>query len=99
MLWRPKWKPYDPRWLVDLAEAQLPGEPWLPSSLAECTRVHRLSTSAQIYFVDPRRPNRPRSDWQFVTNLELESPDKGPLVLDILTNERAGGLEFLCLAV
>jgi hypothetical protein len=32
---------------------------------------------------------------QFVTNLILEHPTEGELVLDILTEHRVGGVEFL----
>ena len=48
-----------------------------------------------LYFVDPRRPNQPGSDWQFEENIILEHPTEGDLVLDILKGHRVGGVEFL----
>jgi hypothetical protein len=45
--------------------------------------------------VNSDRPNESGSDWQFAENLELESPTEGGIVLDILTNHRVGGVEFV----
>jgi hypothetical protein len=88
------WKPYDPTWLVELAKAQLPEEAWLPAALAACTQVLRES-EAYIHFVDPAHPDEPDSEWQFQTNLMLQHPTEGDLVLDILDRNRVGGIEFL----
>ena len=57
------WKPYDPTWLVELAKAQLPEEPWLPAALAACTMA-RLESAAYIHFVKPADPDEPGSEWQ-----------------------------------
>jgi len=88
------WEPYDPSWLVELAREQEPEHPWLPEALAVCTRC-RWRSPAYVYFVDGSNPNQPGSSWQFVTNLILEHPTEGELVLDILTEHRVGGVEFL----
>jgi hypothetical protein len=87
-------KVYDPSWLVLLANEQLPELDWLPEALNVCRHIH-AETSAYIYFVDPTNPNEPGSDWSFQENLILEDPQEGTLVLDILTNHRVGGIEFL----
>src|SRR5262249_41477314 len=77
------WKPYDPTWLAELAKAQLPEESWLPGALAACTRALKES-EAYIHFVDPAPPDEPDSEWQGQTDLTLQHPTEGDLVLDIL---------------
>ena len=94
MVKRANWEPYDPTWLIDLAREQHPEEAWLPEALAACTRCRRES-EAYIHFVDSNRPNKPGSGWQFDTNLELQSPTEGWIVLDILVDHRVGGVEFV----
>lgn len=88
------WEPCDPSWLVTLAREQHPSETWLPSALSTCTRCWRES-KAYVRFVNSRNPNEPGSDWQFLTNLTLESVEEGFIVLDILQNHRVGGVEFV----
>ena len=88
------WEPYDPTWLVDLAREQEPDEPWLPLALADCRRAWRQS-EAYTYFVNPNNPNRPGSEWQFETNIVLEHPTEGALVLDVLKGQRIGGFETI----
>ena len=88
------WEPYDPTWLVDLAREQEPDEPWLPVALADCCRAWRHSP-AYVYFLNPNNPNQPGSEWQFETNIVLEHPTEGALVLDILKGQRVGGFETI----
>lgn len=87
------WQPYDPSWLVALAREQHPSETWLPTALAACTRCCRES-KAYLRFVNERAPNEPGSDWQFLTNLTLESIE-GLIVLDAIRDHRVGGVEFV----
>lgn len=88
-----EWRPYDPSWLVDLAQQQLPDDDRLHASLKKCTEAS--GNIPYIHFVNPRRANRPGSEWQFEDNIILEDPVKGELVLDILKDGRVGGVEFL----
>ena len=88
------WQPYDPTWLVTLAREQLVDETWLPDALARCTRCLQKS-DAYIYFINPDQPNRPGAEWQFLRNLHLQHPKAGWLILDVLTEERIGGVEFV----
>ena len=88
------WKPYDPTWLVELAKEQLPEEKWLPAALAACTMASQES-AAYIHFVKPADSDEPSSEWQTQTDLTLEHPTEGELVLDILEGNRVGGVEFL----
>jgi hypothetical protein len=88
------WKPYDPAWLVDWVRATGPEPAWLADALARCTRAAE-SGRAYLYFVDPADANQPGADWQIADNVTLEHPKEGTLVLDILTGQRVGGIEFL----
>ena len=88
------WDPFDPTWLVHLAEANRPGERQIAQSLAQCRRCCQRSV-AYWYFVDASNPNRPGSEWQFDRNVLLEDRELGRLVLDVLKDGRIGGVEFL----
>jgi len=88
------WEPYDPTWLLELAREQLPEEVWLQDALAVCRRAWTKSP-AYVYFVNPQNPNIVGSEWQFETNMVLEHPTEGELVLDILRGRRVGGVEFI----
>ena len=72
-----EWQPYDPRWLIALAKEQHPEKEWLVEALAVCTRA-KPKGDAFIYFVDAANPNEPGSEWQFETNILLDSPTDGP---------------------
>jgi hypothetical protein len=89
-----KWERYDPTWLVELAREVCPDEPWLPAALERCTSA-AVESRAYIHFVDSSNPNMPGSAWQFVENILLEHPTEGDIVLDILSDRRVGGVEFL----
>src|SRR5512140_2846130 len=67
---RYKPRPYDPSWLVGLAQEQMPDETWLHAALARCTQAS--GDLPCIYFVDPRRPNMRGAEWQFDTCISLE---------------------------
>ena len=87
-----KWHSYNPTWLVELAQIQCPSEKWLHTALGKCTQAS--GHIPYIYFVNPCRPNKSGSEWQFEKSLTLEDPEKGELILDILKDGRIGGIEF-----
>jgi hypothetical protein len=88
------WRPYDPSWLVELAEKQEPGQPWLSAALERCTRASGTD-GCYVHFVDASDANEPGADWQFRENIVLEHPVHGELVLDVLQDGRVGDFEFL----
>jgi hypothetical protein len=45
--------------------------------------------------VNPDNPNKAGSEWQFETNILLEHPSEGTLVLDVLKGQRIGGFETI----
>lgn len=88
------WKPYNPTWLVELAREQYPKKVWLVDALMQCNQV-MFESEAYIFFIDCHNPNAKGSEWQFQENLKLNHPKEGELILDILTDNRVGGVEFL----
>jgi len=87
-----KWETYNPEWLVELAAEQIPEETEIIKSIRNCTKVLRES-KAYIYFALP--PNKPGSEWIFKKNIMLKHKTNGQIVLDILSNDKIGGVEFL----
>jgi hypothetical protein len=85
---------YDPTWLVELAKTQRPDLPWLAKSLAQCIQCHWQRRRIYVYFVDPESANQPDADWQFRETLPLKHPEFGCILLDILEDNRVGGVEF-----
>ncbi len=77
------------------ARSQEPELAWLPDSLARCTRCVDESEKYS-YFVDPPTyPNLPGSGWQFQTNIILTATEYGDVALDIIKEDRIGGIEYL----
>ncbi|KQR91120.1 hypothetical protein ASG01_14660 [Chryseobacterium sp. Leaf180] len=64
-------------------------------SFTEQIKDGNRESKASIYFVDTKIPNKPNSEWKFQENLVLESKIYGTLILDILTENRIGGIKFL----
>jgi len=90
---RDRWRPYDPAWLLGLAQQQWPEKIRLHQALSACTRAS--GDVPYLHFVSARRANQAGAEWQFERNLHLEHPAYGDLVLDILKDGRVGGVEFL----
>lgn len=88
------WKPYDPQWLVELAREQHQEKKWLAEAFSKCTSA-QIGGRAYVYFVDYSNPNMPGSDWQFDQNLTLDHPDHGEIIVDVLKENKIGGIELL----
>ena len=89
-----KWQKYDPEWLVVLAKLQLPKEARLPIALRACTS-YSVESKSYYYFVNREDAEELGSGWHFKRNLFLHDKKEGELVLDVLEDQRIGGLEFL----
>ena len=83
------WESYNPQWLVELAEYEMPEEKWLVDSLKKCTK-YSIESKAYYHFVDQNS-----NEWKFEKNILLNHKKEGELVLDILEGGRVGGVEFL----
>ena len=79
--------------LLNLLKSEIPNQKEL-ISFVEKIKVENWKSRAYVYFINPQNPNQPNSDWQFEENLILESKKYGTLILDILTDNRIGGVEF-----
>ena len=87
-------KPYDPSWLIDAAKSVQDTYPWLPEALGDCTRSIR-SSRHYVHFISARRANKQGASWQFQENIALENTVNGDVMLDILSGNRVGGVEFI----
>ena len=86
-------EPYNPDWLVALAKLQHADKPWLADAFARCRTVVKR-TKFIIHFVDANDANKPGAEWQFDTNVWLNDPVEGNLVVDVLKGGRVGAVEF-----
>ena len=88
------WVSYDQNWLIELAKRQIPDKPEIITALKDCKKGFRESR-AYIYFVNADNAGQPNSEWQFEENIILEDRKEGTIILDVLTDNRIGGIEFL----
>ncbi len=89
---------YDPSWLVELAKKEYPEDSWLYEALRQCNIKLLISDDpAMIYFVDPKNSNQPGSKWIHDECIELESYEKGSIIIDILKNRKIGAVELIWL--
>ncbi|WP_109437039.1 hypothetical protein [Aquimarina sp. AU119] len=89
-----KWEKYNPEWLAQIAEKQIPEEIEIIRSIRNCTQIY-WESRAYGYFVNPKNANLPNSEWQFEQNITLQDKKEGELILDILTDKKIGGIEFM----
>ena len=88
------WENYDPSWLVEAAKIYAVEYPWLIDALEKCIKAKKRN-NLYTYFVDASKPNEPGSEWQFQENIILENTPEGEIAIDIIKNNRVGGIEFL----
>ena len=88
------WKTYNPQWLIDIANEQIPDKPEIILALSNCVKA-KTESKAYIYFVNGDNPNEPDSEWQFKENIVLEDKTHGTIILDVLKGNQIGGVEFL----
>ena len=85
-----RFKKFDNSWLLDAALSQFPQDNVLHEAIKNCNRIMN-----GCYFVDPKKPNEPGSEWQFEKSVTLEDTPHGDIVLDILKDGRVGSIEYL----
>ena len=84
---------FDPTWVRELAHESRPDLPWLADELGRCTSG-TWTDACYIRFVDSSNANQPGSEWQFREVIELVHEKRGTLKLNVLTDDRIGGIEF-----
>lgn len=89
-----KWEDYDPSWIIKASEYRTKEYSWLANALKQCTKAKEKS-EYYTYFVDKSKPNKPGSEWQFQESITIENSPEGDIILDIIKNNRVGGIEFL----
>lgn len=86
------WEAYDPQWLEELVKTHFPDDLDLLSSVRKCNSVKK-GNDKYLRFISGETPNQSESLWQFKEQLRLSS-DKGEFLLDLLTENRIGGVEI-----
>lgn len=85
---------FDSKWIIELVKTQYPEKSEIIESLKTCTAGYWKS-KAYIYFVSTTNPNQPKSNWQHKESIVLEDEKEGTIVIDILKENKIGGIEFL----
>jgi len=90
-----EWREFDSQRLVELAVEQYPEEGWLQESLALCSQVADDGTGTYFFFTPREAASDGNSEWEFQKNISLRDPEFGELILDVLQNNRIGGIDFI----
>lgn len=80
--------------LVALVRVEAPEFPWRPEALSNCG-PGIWKSPAYARYVSWQNANQPESHWQFHSNVLLHHDKLGMVVLDILKDNRLGGIEFV----
>lgn len=86
--------PYDIELIVSLIKLQHPVEIEVAKNFEQCKKGYWIS-KAYIHFVAPIKPNQPGSKWKFDRNIVLEDESEGTIIIDILKENKIGGVEFV----
>lgn len=80
--------------LAEILKQQEPRRVEIIQALEFCKKGH-WDGEAYLRFVDARNANQPGAQWQFKESIVLIDSEEGELILDILTDGRIGGIEFI----
>lgn len=82
---------YDPTWVVNLAEEQIPEETEIIENLKKCTTILGFCNCGcgSPYFIDPDS-----HEWDFDYCEVLERKNNYEIVLDIMRDKRIGSIEL-----
>ena len=86
-------KKYNPEWIIKAAEYRFKEYPWLEKALSRCTETTG-GNDLYLYFVNAKKPNTSKSEWQIQECITIEDAIEGDIVLDIIKPNRVGGIEF-----
>lgn len=79
--------------LIRILEKEEPKNENLINSLRNCSGG-KWRNKAYYQFVNSENPNQIGSEWQFSDNIIIEHPEKGTIILDLLKDNKIGGIEF-----
>ncbi len=85
---------FEPQMLIEDARVTAPEFSWLPAALANCGAGY-WESRAYVRYVSSVAPNQPNSEWQFRTSVTIYHRVLGMVVIDILRDDRIGGIEFV----
>jgi len=85
---------FDPCSLIEDAKTQAPECTWLPDALKNAGPGFWKSR-AYVYYVSSKNANQPGAEWQHEKCIMLHSKTLGTIVIDVLTDNRLGGIEFV----
>ena len=85
---------FDPKMLIEAALRQATALTWLPEALANCG-VGTWESRAYVHYVEDADKSKPGSPWQFEKSVVLSHESLGMVVLDVLSEDRLGGIEFV----
>jgi hypothetical protein len=80
--------------LIQLVKAQMPKNIHILEIL-ENHPIKAWKPATYVRFVNGKNANQPNAEWQFKTSVMLEHEREGPIVIDILKDNRIGGIEFI----
>ena len=78
--------------IIDFIKLNLPKDLYSTDDLK--AEFGNWKSKAYYRFVSSKNANKPGSEWQFHDNIILEHEKHGTIILDILENNRIGGIEF-----
>ncbi|ANF52369.1 hypothetical protein A0O34_18425 [Chryseobacterium glaciei] len=80
--------------VIDLIKLNIPEKSSLKDTL-ENAKNGNWESKAYYRYVDSKNANKTDAEWQFKENIVFNHPKLGTIVLDILQDERLGGIEFV----
>lgn len=80
--------------VIDLIKTNMPKKSSIQKVL-ENVKNGQWESKTYYKFIDSTHANKPGAEWQFKENMIVEHPTLGTIVLDILTEDRLGGIEFV----
>ena len=80
--------------IIKILEKEDPKNENLIQLLENCSGGNWESI-AYFRFVNPKNANQPNSEWQFQENIIIEHNEIGTIIIDLLKNNKIGGIELL----
>lgn len=85
---------FDPSMLIEDVRATASEFSWLPAALTNCG-AGEWESRAYVRYVSTVDANQPNSEWQFRCSVTIHHRILGMVVIDILRDDRIGGIEFV----